>query len=177
MPRKNTNKNGQEKKTKTKGGERGKKKPKPTSDTPVATTEGEFLEALRKEFFACLAEQGTQKYPSIYFILSINIDFSHPDVGKIKGMIDREFKAQRRLEKVKHKRFDPFAVFKQSGLGRLGGSHPHFDLWITTNSLSVAFDIVTTHASFPERRSGAGGRHNKQGHSPQGRGTLLIHSD
>mgnify|MGYP001058143827 CR=1 FL=1 len=67
MPRKNTtntNKKTGKEKHKTKVGERGKKKPKPSeaqaSPGPVATTEGEFLEALRKEFFACLAEQGFQ---------------------------------------------------------------------------------------------------------------------
>jgi len=68
MPRKNTtntNKKTGKEKHKTKVGERGKKKPKPseTSPGPVATTEGEFLEALRKEFFACLAEQGFQLQP------------------------------------------------------------------------------------------------------------------
>lgn len=40
------------------------------------------------------------------------------DVAAIKAMIDREYKAARRLEKVKNKRFDPFLVFKNSGLGR-----------------------------------------------------------
>jgi len=43
-------------------------------------------------------------------------------------MIDREFKARRRLEKVKNKRFDPFTVFKQSGLGRY--SYPRSTIFL-----------------------------------------------